>query len=158
MTLSAPSLLSNVISAVTGFAAVMMHLMIGPPIGTIALSISAAVVPGAKFSAMTVYGPASPRMDMPFPARLGWMMLNWLSLTRDKAVAVDLAAWEDAFSLPRLPRCIASREEESLLMLWRSWVQSALTLPGGTILRLGSCLTVPGLKLVGLRTVDEERC
>jgi len=36
-----------------------------PPIGVIALSISAAVVPGAKFCAITAKGPARPLMVMP---------------------------------------------------------------------------------------------
>jgi hypothetical protein len=46
----APSLFSNTISAITfGLVATTMHLMILPPIGAIALSMSAAVVPGAKF-------------------------------------------------------------------------------------------------------------
>jgi hypothetical protein len=36
------------------------------------------VVPGAKFFAMTTYGPAIPRMEIA-GARLGlWTMLNWL--------------------------------------------------------------------------------
>jgi hypothetical protein len=36
-----------------------------PPTGVIALSISAAVVPGAKFCAITTNGPARPRIVMP---------------------------------------------------------------------------------------------
>lgn len=50
MTLSAPSLVSNIISAMTvGTAVIILHRIILPPTGAIALSISAAVVPGAKF-------------------------------------------------------------------------------------------------------------
>lgn len=44
---------------------VTLHFRTGPPIGAMALSISAAVVPGAKFSAITTAGPAIPRMEMP---------------------------------------------------------------------------------------------
>lgn len=52
MTQLAPSLFSKTISAITfGLVATTMHLTILPPIGDIALSMSAAVVPGAKFCA-----------------------------------------------------------------------------------------------------------
>lgn len=50
MTLSAPSLLSKTISAMTiGCDLSKRQLWTIPPMGVIALSISAAVVPGAKF-------------------------------------------------------------------------------------------------------------
>jgi hypothetical protein len=57
---------------------VTLHLSTGPPIGAMALSISAAVVPGAKFSAMTIAGPAMPRMEMPVEGLALLTMLNWL--------------------------------------------------------------------------------
>lgn len=39
-----------------------LQLCIFPPLGTMADSISAAVVPGAKLLPITTYGPAIPRM------------------------------------------------------------------------------------------------
>jgi hypothetical protein len=66
MTELAPSLVSKTISAITlGLVATMVHSRILPPTGVIALSISAAVVPGAKFWAWMVAGPAIPRIDKP---------------------------------------------------------------------------------------------
>jgi len=54
------------ISAMTlGLSAMRRQLSATPPTGVIALSISAAVVPNAKFFAMTIYGPAIPRIDIP---------------------------------------------------------------------------------------------
>ena len=75
MILSAPSLLSNTISAMTiGLDFSSRQLLTTPPTGVIAFSISAAVVPGAKFCAMTTNGPASPRIVIPLlkpPPRAG---------------------------------------------------------------------------------------
>lgn len=66
MTRSAPSFVSNSISAIViGCVLRIRHLLTKPPTGSIALSMSAAVVPGAKFCANTTYGPASPRIEMP---------------------------------------------------------------------------------------------
>lgn len=66
MTLSAPSLLSKTISAMTiGCCFSTRQLVTMPPTGVMALSMSAAVVPGAKFCAITTNGPASPLMVMP---------------------------------------------------------------------------------------------
>jgi hypothetical protein len=66
MTLSAPSLVSKTISAMTrGCVLTRRHDTTGPLCGVMALSMSAAVVPGAKFCAITTYGPASPRIDIP---------------------------------------------------------------------------------------------
>ena len=45
----------------------MMRVSIGgPPTGVKALSMSAAVVPAAKFFAIIMYGPASPLIEIPF--------------------------------------------------------------------------------------------
>jgi hypothetical protein len=78
-TLSAPSLDSKIISAMTlGLSVIMRQLRHTPPIGVIALSISSAVVPGAKFFAMTIYGPASPLIDIALDALAGPMTLNWV--------------------------------------------------------------------------------
>jgi len=61
-----------------GLSLMIRQLNATPPTGVVALSISAAVVPGAKFLAMTMYGPAIPRMEIG-GAELGvWMTLNWL--------------------------------------------------------------------------------
>lgn len=66
MTRSAPSLVWNSISAITiGCVLMIRHLLTSPPTGVIALSRSPAVVPGARFCAMTTNGPASPRMVIP---------------------------------------------------------------------------------------------
>lgn len=66
MTFSPPSLDANAISTtMNGCVLTISQLTISPPTGVIALSISAAVVPGAKFCAMTAKGPASPRIVMP---------------------------------------------------------------------------------------------
>lgn len=63
MTLSAPAFSTKLISAMTvGFAATSLQEFIGPPTPNITCSISAAVVPGAKFCAITMYGPDA----MPF--------------------------------------------------------------------------------------------
>ena len=67
ITFWAPSLLSNTISAITiGRCLMMRQLSMMPPTGVMALSMSAAVVPGAKFWAITTYGPASPRIWKPW--------------------------------------------------------------------------------------------
>jgi hypothetical protein len=72
ITLSAPSLLSKTISAITiGFVLTIRQLLINPPTGVIALSMSAAVVPGAKFCASTTNGPARPRIVKPFSGTVG---------------------------------------------------------------------------------------
>lgn len=66
MTFSPPSLDANAISTMmNGCVLTISQPTISPPTGVIALSISAAVVPGAKFCAMTAKGPASPRIVMP---------------------------------------------------------------------------------------------
>lgn len=79
-TLSAPSFVSNTISAMTfGFSAMITQLITSPPMGAIALSISAAVVPGARFFATTQNGPvAVPRIDIDAPGLDEPTMLNWL--------------------------------------------------------------------------------
>lgn len=66
MTLSPPSLDANTISTIIkGCVLTTSQLTISPPTGVMALSTSAAVVPGAKFCPMTANGPASPRIVMP---------------------------------------------------------------------------------------------
>lgn len=45
-----------------GAELMILQLCISPPLGTIADSMSAAVVPGAKLLPITTYGPAVPRM------------------------------------------------------------------------------------------------
>lgn len=66
MIFSPPSLEANAISTtMNGCVLTISQLTISPPTGVIALSISAAVVPGAKFCAMMAKGPASPLIVMP---------------------------------------------------------------------------------------------
>ena len=74
-----------------GLSVMITQLKATPPTGVMALSISAAVVPYAKFLAMTAYGPASPRIDMPADG-LGLMILNWLFKAGDEAEPLS-AAW-----------------------------------------------------------------
>ena len=63
MTLSALCLSTKTISAMTvGVEVMILQLCISPALGTMADSISAAVVPGAKLLPITTYGPARPRM------------------------------------------------------------------------------------------------
>ena len=69
ITFSAPLLSMKTISAITvGDEVMTLQLVISPPIGVMADSMSAAVVPGAKLLPTTTYGPASPRMLIPIPA------------------------------------------------------------------------------------------
>lgn len=71
ITLSALLLSANIISAMTvGVEVMILQLCISPTVGTIADSISAAVVPGAKLLPITTYGPARPRMLNPSLAPL----------------------------------------------------------------------------------------
>jgi hypothetical protein len=56
-----------------------------PPTGVMALSISAADVPYAKFLAMTMYGPAIPRIDNPLDTGVGATTLNWELRAGDEA-------------------------------------------------------------------------
>lgn len=68
MTFSAPAFSEKMISAMTvGWALIKRQDKISPPIEDIEASMSDAVVPGAKLLAMTVNGPAAPRMVNPPP-------------------------------------------------------------------------------------------
>lgn len=62
---SAASFFSNTISQITvGLAASIIQLNILPS-GSMAILISSAVVPGAKFDAWTTNGPADPLIEKP---------------------------------------------------------------------------------------------
>lgn len=66
ITASAAGRVSKAISAtMMGCSLTSRQLRTTPPTGVTTLSISAAVVPGAKFCAITTDGPASPLMEMP---------------------------------------------------------------------------------------------
>lgn len=69
ITVSAPDFSTKVISAMTvGVVATRRHSVICPPTSSMTLSMSAAVVPGAKLEAMTTCGPAAaPLMLTPGP-------------------------------------------------------------------------------------------
>lgn len=54
-----------------GVDVMTLQLCISPPLGIIADSMSAAVVPGAKLLPMTTYGPAVPRMLISSPKPRG---------------------------------------------------------------------------------------
>lgn len=78
ITFSAPILSTKTISAMTvGDDVITLQLVISPPTGIIADSISAAVVPGAKLLPTTTHGPAKPRILMPLPARrtVTWLLV-----------------------------------------------------------------------------------
>ena len=78
MTFSAPALSMKTISAITvGDEVIILQLVISPPIGVMADSMSADVVPGAKLLPTTTYGPAKPRMLIPVPAA---RTVIWLSV------------------------------------------------------------------------------
>lgn len=64
-TLSAPSFVSKMSSAITfGCSEIKRQDITTPPTGVMALSMSAAEVPGERFFAITTYGPASPLIDI----------------------------------------------------------------------------------------------
>jgi len=79
MTFSAPSFSTKSISAITvGWELARRQLSISPPIGAMTASMSAAVVPGAKLLAITVYGLAIPRMLIPLAPFVALLrMLTW---------------------------------------------------------------------------------
>jgi hypothetical protein len=68
-----------------GLSVIIRQLRATPPIGVIALSISAVVVPGAKFLAMTTYGPASPLIEIPDDGFLALTMLTWSATAEDES-------------------------------------------------------------------------
>lgn len=85
-TLSAPSFVSKTSSAMTlGLSEMIRQFNTFPPTGVMALSISAAVVPRARFLIMTIDGPASPRIDIPGPGFAVPTILNWLFREGDEA-------------------------------------------------------------------------
>lgn len=146
MTRSPPSRDVNAISTIMmGFDLTIRQLTISPPTGVMALSMSAAVVPGAKFCAMTVNGPARPRMVIPMglllaapAAPLGLMMLTCCGASVDVSMrsrAADRRAARRPGLLLAAPGAVMRELREprsSPLMEWcRSCVHSPLTLPGG---------------------------
>lgn len=147
ITRSPPSRDANAISTIKmGFDLTIRQLTISPPTGVMALSMSAAVVPGAKFCAMTVNGPARPRMVIPMglpllaapAAPLGLMMLTCCGASVDVSMrsrAADRRAARRPALLPAAPGAVMRELREprsSPLMEWcRSCVHSPLTLPGG---------------------------
>lgn len=138
MTRSPPSLETNDISTIMmGWVLMILQPTISPPTGVMALSISAAVVPGAKFCAMTLKGPARPRIVM-----LGADDLTMLTccgaspdVSMRSTAAESLVARRFAL-LAAAPPGAEMREPKDrslpLLTLWcRSCVHSPLTLPAG---------------------------
>ena len=122
------------ISAMTiGRSLMMRQLMQTPPTGVMALSISSAVVPGAKFFAKTMYGPARPLIDIPLELFAGPTTLTWafragveVELPRDayrRSVRVKVGCFGE-----RRGAC-GPRAADGLFRSCKSWVHSALTLP-----------------------------
>lgn len=157
-TLSAPSLVSNTNSAMTfGCSAMMTQLMTTPPTGVIALSMSAAVVPGARFFATTGYGPASPRIDIPAVDFDLPTMLNWLLRAGDEAVLFNALRNRSPCVLrpalgPRGGICVFLADE-GLLSPCKSCVHSELTLPAGRGDALGDARAVEAVRLQSVRTM-----
>jgi len=122
-----------------------------PPTGVIALSISAAVVPWTKFFAITMYGPAIPRMVI--PGLDGVTTLNWVFSAGDEAEAW-MAEWSRFAWSGRNDFLLACRGRGAagLLCEWRSCVHSASTLPAG---RPFCCL---GFLPTGLVEVETLLC
>lgn len=147
MTLSPPSRDENIISMrMKGSSLIRRQLSMGPPIGVKALSTSAAVVPLAKFCAITQYGPARPLMakEVVLAAAAAGLTLTCCATSgsvsmRSRALAsldFRLAAsflTEGAFGcVMRLPRdVLGCRRDVEETERWRSCVHSALMLPLG---------------------------
>lgn len=134
ITASAPALSGKAISATTlGTSRVIRQLVISPPMGVMVLSISATVVPAAKFRATTTNGPlAVPRMLMPFPGVLVLLRkeISWVFEfeARSESVMFSMREAETArFSRRVLPgpprgnRCLFC-EVAWLLVAWKGLV------------------------------------
>jgi len=110
------------------------QLKLTPPTGVIALSISAAVVPKAKFLAMTTYGPASPLIVKPALDFGPLTTLNWLFKAGDEA---ERSRAVPSRSLRWLVRNLEVRGAAAvavgLFRECRSWVHSASTLPAAAL-------------------------
>ena len=137
-----------------GFSAMITQLTTTPPTGVIALSISAVVVPGARFLAITKYGPARPRMDIPtadfeFPT-----MLNWLLRAGEDAVLFNAFRNRSPWVV-RPARGLRGGfggrflVEDGLFTECKSCVHSELTLPAGR----GDALAVDAVRLQDVRYV-----
>ena len=127
---------------------------ISPPTGVITLSMSAAVVPGAKFCISTENGPASPRMDISgsFAAPLRWCCGCWLrgpvGGLNLGPVGAEALRWRASASLAArfVGRGFAPGAEirEARLgaatVLCRSCVHSPLMLPGGGLAEVEATL------------------
>jgi hypothetical protein len=85
-----------------GLSVVIRQLRQTPPTGVIALSISSADVPCAKFLAITIYGPASPLIDIPFDGFTAPTTLNWAFSAGDEAEPLSEAYRRSV----RVTRCL----------------------------------------------------
>lgn len=172
MTLSPPSRETNTISAMRkGFVLTILQLTISPPTGVMALSISAAVVPGAKFWPRRAYGPARPRMVRPLPDvawNEGVTTLTWsvsILSTAATSLALRLAALLVAV-LPFLaPGTVMWELREPplagtpLTESWRSCVHSPLTLPAGKLVLRVLEAAAAAAAAAGVRCYTvKERC
>lgn len=146
ITRSPPSRDTNSISTrINGLVLTIRQLAISPPTGVMALSMSAAVVPGAKFCAMTLKGPASPRI-VRFCAGFGLITLTCallppssMSMRSSAAASRDLRllAALGVLFLAAAPGAVMREPSEPprLTVSCRSCVQSRSTLPAGRLAR-----------------------
>lgn len=164
-TLSAPSFVSKIISAITfGRSVINRQDITTPPTGVIALSISAKEVPCDRFFTITIYGPARPRIDIADAGFDAPTMLNWLLRAGEDAEACRV---RKACSL-RFPRAppLGPRggsfllefpfRDAGLFRECRSCVQSALTLPAaGLLLIIALGLVVVEMDRYGMSDAEE---
>jgi hypothetical protein len=118
-----------------------------------ALSISAAVVPAARFFATTIYGPAIPRIEIADTGFDEPTMLNWELRAGDEAEAFK-AERSRSLRSPRAafgPRGGAALPvfADGLFKECRSCVHSALTLPGAGLFAIAA---------LGFTDVEMLRC
>lgn len=128
ITFSAPLFSAKAISANTvGEEVMTLQLKISPPIGVMADSMSAAVVPGAKLLPTTIYGPASPRILIPFPAprTFTWLLTPFVSELVCSAAKRRLSLVIRA--LESFRGSCETREAWGLLIWWRSWPHEPFT-------------------------------
>ena len=157
ITLSPASLDPNTISAnIIGLVFTTRQTSISPPTGVITLSISAAVVPGAKFCIRTENGPAKPLIEISgsgafSKALLGFLwgfLWRFLGPVGIPARALGPVGGEGPSVRWRAPASLAARfaargfapgaeireaRDGAETVGWRSCVHSPLTLPAGLV-------------------------
>lgn len=181
ITLSPASLDPNTISAsMIGLVFTTRQTSISPPTGVITLSISAAVVPGAKFCIRTENGPARPLIEISgsgafSTALLGflcWFRCGFLGPVGTPARALGPVGGWGPSKRWRAPASLAARfaargfapgaemreaREGAETVLWRSCVHSPLTLPAGlAVVEATLCRTCQSVSRVGMKRERQE--